>query len=430
MAEVNPPGWMQNRTDHTARIDRMIKSTVVQTPGIVSPGDLAVSQNGSPNMSVNVGGGACYIAGTESTNQGVYYALNEGAVNLTIAAAHATLDRIDLVVAKVQDSFYSGATNAWSLAVVTGTAGSGAPSAPANSLTLAQVAVAHGVSTIVNANITTMSPLAVVGGVDRMTQATTFPAPFVGAMRVDSNEASGPAHVSLWSGGSFKQMSLNIPPVQRIYTAGSYTWNKPDNLLGVHVRVWGAGGGGGGRGATTSGNISLGGGGGGGGYAEGWIPASSLPASVAVAVGTGGAGGNGTADGSTGGNSSFGSFLTGNGGVGGSTSTGAVGTTFQVSGGNGGNGASSGVPNSILISGQEGWTAYNSAAGTGLWQSGQGGNGALGGAGGWGLHPGQTGGGSAGKLPGGGGGGNSGNSTATIGAVGGNGIVVVVEFYG
>lgn len=49
------------------------------------------------------------------------------------------------------------------------------------------------------------------------------------------------------------------------------------------------GGGGGGQGTNGSSGGVASAGGGGGGYAEGWIPASKLPASVTVTVGTGGA---------------------------------------------------------------------------------------------------------------------------------------------
>src|SRR4051812_47438970 len=100
-------------------------------------GAFAGSQNGSPNMSVNVASGQVYIPGTQGTKQADSVGINDPRKNITITAADGTNPRIDLIVAKVQDSLYSGVTNAWSLVVVTGTpAGSpAAPTAPANSLT-------------------------------------------------------------------------------------------------------------------------------------------------------------------------------------------------------------------------------------------------------------------------------------------------------
>jgi hypothetical protein len=117
---------------------------------------MAVTQNGTPNMSVNVGSGITTVRGTESNTQGSYYCFNNATVNLAIGASDPSLNRIDIVVAKVQDAFYSGGTNAWSLAVVAGTpaASPSAPTAPNNALILAQVAINAGVSSITNANIT------------------------------------------------------------------------------------------------------------------------------------------------------------------------------------------------------------------------------------------------------------------------------------
>lgn len=169
MAEINPAFALQNAgATHTAANDRMMlsgqgagirASTSLIGRGGVNPiagGAMAVTQTGSPSMAVIVASGICYIPGTEGSVQGVYAATADASETLTISAAHGSLARIDLVVAKVEDSFYSGSTDAWSLEVVTGTAsGSPAvPTAPANSIPLAQVAVAAAATTISNGNIT------------------------------------------------------------------------------------------------------------------------------------------------------------------------------------------------------------------------------------------------------------------------------------
>ncbi len=125
--------------------------------GVTSFTALQVTERGAgANMSVDVAAGGAVLDGTEDTHQGHYHLYVDATENLAIAAADATYPRIDLVVAKVADSEYSGATDAGALAVVTGTpaASPAQPSAPANSLVLAAVAVAAGAATVVNANIT------------------------------------------------------------------------------------------------------------------------------------------------------------------------------------------------------------------------------------------------------------------------------------
>lgn len=117
---------------------------------------LQVTQNGTPNMSVNVAAGHAWIRGTESATQGVYHFFNAAIVNLSIGAADATNARRDLIVAQVRDSGYSGSDDDARLFVVAGTpSGSPAdPAVPANCLVLARVSVAAGATSIVTANIT------------------------------------------------------------------------------------------------------------------------------------------------------------------------------------------------------------------------------------------------------------------------------------
>lgn len=169
MAVTNPADFLQNagsthdaammRTSMGAFLDGVTGAGSLKSAGGVHPNlgtQLKVQQAGTPNMTVDVLTGLAFIPGSEAASQGVYTCLCNSTTNLAIAASNPSLPRIDIVVAKVQDSFYSGATDAWSLAVVTGTAAASpaVPAQPANSLVLAQVAVGAGVTSIVNANIT------------------------------------------------------------------------------------------------------------------------------------------------------------------------------------------------------------------------------------------------------------------------------------
>lgn len=187
MAVVNPPGFLQNLTTHTAEILRGSNNALIAgsraaaslvSRGGVHPdlgGFLLVTQNGSPNMSVNVASGIAYIPGTEGSKQGTYVSTNDATLNVSIAAADPSNPRIDLIVYKVQDAAYSGAVNSGSIVAVTGTpAGSpSAPATPSNALVLAQIAVSASDTSIVTGDITDRRTfLSSVGGIIRCTTST------------------------------------------------------------------------------------------------------------------------------------------------------------------------------------------------------------------------------------------------------------------
>jgi hypothetical protein len=206
----------------------------------------------------------------------------------------------------------------------------------------------------------------------------------------------------------------------------SGTWTKPSGYganARAFIQVWGGGGGGRYSGASPSGS-----GGGGGGYSERWIALSDLSATETVTIGAGGTAG--TASGGAGGNTTFGSILTGYGG--GSGSGGGAGAHTGGSGGGqlsaGGNGAAGSVapnPGQPWINFTTGLCGsqdtpmsrgggYASAGGHGFWGGGGGGGG--------GGNPGFAG----GKSYYGGGGGGSGASSGAapaggIAVIGGNG---------
>lgn len=155
MALITPPSWLQNGS-YTAQNDRLNANATWGTTGVRRTGDLAVTQSGTPGMSVSIAAGWGVIVGNFTTNIGTYGFYNDGAVTATITTANATLPRIDLVCITVNDSAYSGSLNNVVVQVVAGTpaASPTAPATPTNSLALARVAVAAGATQILNANIT------------------------------------------------------------------------------------------------------------------------------------------------------------------------------------------------------------------------------------------------------------------------------------
>ena len=209
MTEVNPPFVLQASSHPAASFRRVLEfvlggrgdtGSATGQGGVRTAADLAVTANGTPNMSVNVAAGEAVVVGSESQLiQGAYHVYNDATKNLTIAASDPTNPRIDIVVAKVQDAEYSGATNAWSLAVVTGTpaASPAVPATPANAIVLAQIAVAASVTTIVSGNITDRRFRATGLGARVTCTSTTRPAaPSAG----DTIYETDTGKVQMWNG--------------------------------------------------------------------------------------------------------------------------------------------------------------------------------------------------------------------------------------
>jgi hypothetical protein len=150
-----PPSWLQNGS-HPAENDRLTAQAIFATTGIVTSGSFEVTANSPVGMSVLVASGWAAIVGTTQANMGTYMAYNDATDTLTITTADPTNPRIDRVVVTVNDAYYTGATNNVVLSVLAGTpAGSPtAPATPANSISLATIAVAAGALSIGSGNIT------------------------------------------------------------------------------------------------------------------------------------------------------------------------------------------------------------------------------------------------------------------------------------
>lgn len=155
MALRTPPSWLQNGS-HPAENDRLSMQALWATTGIIGSSSLAVTANSPVGMSVRVASGWAAIVGTTQANMGVYTVYNDATQVLTVTASDPTNPRIDRVVVTVQDAFYSGAFNDVIFQVIAGTpAGSPvAPATPANSISLATIAVAAAASQINTGDIT------------------------------------------------------------------------------------------------------------------------------------------------------------------------------------------------------------------------------------------------------------------------------------
>ena len=155
MAIRTPPSWLQNGS-HPAENDRLSTQALWATTGIINSASLAVTQNSPTGLSVLVASGWAAIVGTTQSNMGTYTTYNDATTVLSITTADPTNPRIDLVCATVRDAYYTGAYNDVILQVVAGTpAGSPvAPALPANSISLATVAIGAGATAITTANIT------------------------------------------------------------------------------------------------------------------------------------------------------------------------------------------------------------------------------------------------------------------------------------
>lgn len=314
------------------------------------------------------------------------------------------------------------------------------------------------------ANVTVAGTLTATGGIPAVTTALTSPVSVIGnatagsEIRLPEDTDNGSNYVALKASNSIaSNVTFTLPAAdgssgQFLQTNGtgtlafatpsgvassyteflsSGTWTKPAGVTWVFIEA--IGGGGGGAGAAFGGQAT--GGGGGGGYASRLMLASSLGSTETVTIGAGGTGGVGD-DGANGGNTTFGSHVTGPFGLGALRNasvvkalagTGNSGfyvtvttdnqqTYYYSTAGLGGVGASS-------VTGRGGNTLYGGAGGGGCVSGTSPGASAgvsqFGGNGGAGNHAGN---GGAGVQPGGGGGGGA---SSFVGGAGGAGRVRV-----
>lgn len=186
MTVRNPPVFLQTQEHPAEDVRRWLQAALWSTSGIVDTTDLAVTA--TTGLTVSIAGGRCFIAGTENTYQGTYYCENRGAATVTLTGANPTNPRIDLIVARIRDSVYSGlaASDGFTIEAVAGTPAATpvAPATPANSIVLAQVRVNAGATTVTGGNITDTRPIARRPGLQVFVTATArsvqYPTPVLG----------------------------------------------------------------------------------------------------------------------------------------------------------------------------------------------------------------------------------------------------------
>jgi len=232
-----PPSWLQNGS-HPAENDRLTTQALWATTGIINSSSLAVTANSPVGMSVLVATGWAAIVGTTQANMGTYVGYNDASVTLTITTADPTDPRIDRIVMTVNDAYYTGSTNNVILQVIAGTpAGSPvAPATPANSISLATVAVGAAALSISTGNITDTRVLVTtnipeVGDISSVTAGTGLSGGgSSGAVTLSIDTA---VTVDLSTAQTLTNKTLTAPIISTISNTGTLTLpTSTDTLVG------------------------------------------------------------------------------------------------------------------------------------------------------------------------------------------------------
>jgi hypothetical protein len=227
MALHTPPSWLQNAS-HPAENDRLTTQALWATTGIVAPTSMAVTANSPVAMNVYVADGWAVVVGDIQPDMGAYVFYNDAPVLLTITTANATEPRWDLIVATVNDSYYSGSSDNVVYQVIAGTPASSptVPATPQNSIALAKVYVAAAALAInpaditdLRVSVTTNLPIGDITGVTAGTGLTGGGTSGTVTLAIDSTVATLSGSQTLTNktlttpvvtGGSFAAPQINL----------------------------------------------------------------------------------------------------------------------------------------------------------------------------------------------------------------------------
>ena len=389
--------------------------------------ELQVKPQAAPNKTVFVETGAILINGV--------IRIMESTTNLTFADNTSGSTRIDRVVARLNVN-----DRKIELAVLQGTPGAGAPAltrtATVHEMSLAQVTLANGYSTIGAGQITDeREDVAACGYFRYRAKPAWYPegqVPVDAWMYANFKEQLTPAEIVAIEANSTLMSAIrkysghDAPASTVVEITSSQTWVVPAGANYLDIFCVG-GGGAGGNGYDEFG------GGGGAGRAAFISKVKVTPGQeLVIQVGAGGSRGAWNGVGGSGGDTIVGGFLRASGGAGGAFGNdppGGAGGSGSAGGGTGGSaGGDAGYPGGGTLGGSVIAPSSVVCPFTGaLFGGGGGGGGAAGGSpgggdGGTSLIVAQDG---APKSGGGGGGGDPSNTTATTGGLGGSGIVVL-----
>jgi hypothetical protein len=186
LAVLSPPVYLQNASLPSSTDRAVLAALLRGTLGSPRPGVLPTGATGESAINVTASTPADnkvtvpgMVVVIPDAGIGAYIGVNDAPLAVTVPAAHATLDRKDLVVAQVADSTLGGSVDTFTIVTVSGTpaASPAAPAVPARSVSLAEVFVTHGGSTVIaSGNIVQKATLTGLRGTVVPSTAARMPA--------------------------------------------------------------------------------------------------------------------------------------------------------------------------------------------------------------------------------------------------------------
>lgn len=183
--------------------------------GVVGGAGLQVSAG--TGMSVNVSPGSFVVPNTASPTSGGYASTLSSTANLAVLTADPSNSRIDIIVAYVSDVGSSSSFGAVEIITGMAAASPSAPSAPANAITLGQVTVPAGATSITSGMISDVRPFTVAAGgvlvapkgaVTGYTGQIAFDKPSGSFYHNDNSSSATQLHVLPWEPVVVKRTSL------------------------------------------------------------------------------------------------------------------------------------------------------------------------------------------------------------------------------